>query len=516
MTVIGQTAVTYGYDGAHRLTSITQGTATASLTYDAANRRSTLTYPNGVVATYTYDSVNRLVDICFTLGQTTVGELTYAYDSAGNRTTVGGSWARSGLPPALTSATYDAANRIVTWGGASSTYDLNGNLTSDGTNSYTWNARNQLAAMSGSVSASFNYDALGRRRAKTVSSANFLYDGLSLVQELSGGTPTANLLGGPGIDEILVRTGASGASTLLTDALGSTLALTDASGTVQTSYSYEPFGQTTVTGAATTSSMTFTGREADGTGLNYYRARYYDPRLKRFLKEDPVGFGGGSVDLYVYVNNRPTMLTDPTGKNPFLILPLAGCLGGGIGAGAMSGWSARKMMIGCAAGALIGLGGAAAFAAEAAEAAAAAEGAAEAAAEAAAAAEGESATAEAAGMAETEAGAADEVPAYSRQAYGRPSAAQRAQTLEQSPTCSYCGESPSSQVDHVNSLKGDWQSGGYQDDYATRTARMNDPSNLTGSCASCNASKGASPIGQGPGQWWPSGWPSGVWWPRFF
>jgi YD repeat-containing protein len=116
MTVAGQAAVTYAYDDAHRLTSITKGAAVASLTYDAANRRSTLTYPNGIVATYTYDAANHLTDICFTLGQTSIGEMTYAYDAAGNRTTLSGSWARSALPSALTSATYDAGNRITTWG----------------------------------------------------------------------------------------------------------------------------------------------------------------------------------------------------------------------------------------------------------------------------------------------------------------------------------------------------------------------------------------------------------------
>jgi YD repeat-containing protein len=137
-----------------------------------------------------------------------------AYDAAGNRTSVGGSWARTGLPPALTSATYDAANRITAWGGTSFSYDLNGNLTGDGTNTYTWNARDQLASLSGGTSASFVYDGLGRRRGKTISGAttNFLYDGLNFVQEQSsGGTPTANLLTGLGIDETFTRTdGAAG------------------------------------------------------------------------------------------------------------------------------------------------------------------------------------------------------------------------------------------------------------------------------------------------------------------
>ncbi len=122
-------------------------------------------------------------------------------------------------------ATYDAANRITTWDGTSFSYDLNGNLTSDGTTTYTWNARDQLSGPSGGASASFAYDGLGRRRGKTIGGRDnhFLYDGINLVQELSGGgTPTANLVAGLGIDETFTRADACGTSTLLTDALGST------------------------------------------------------------------------------------------------------------------------------------------------------------------------------------------------------------------------------------------------------------------------------------------------------
>lgn len=107
----------------------------------------------------------------------------------------------------------------------------------------------------------------------------------------------------------------------------------------------------------------------------------------------------------------------------------------------------------------------------------------------------------------------DEVPAFSRSAYGRVPGAARGQVLEDNPTCVYCGENPANQVDHINSLKQDWESGGWSDEPGVRTARVNDPGNLTGACASCNASKGASPIGTGSGEWWPSGWPLGEWWP---
>lgn len=76
---------------------------------------------------------------------------------------------------------------------------------------------------------------------------------------------------------------------------------------------HNPFGTTAVTGAATTNAFDYTGRETDGTGLKYYRARYYHPGLQRFISEDPIGLHGGDLNLYAYVQNRPTMFNDPLG-----------------------------------------------------------------------------------------------------------------------------------------------------------------------------------------------------------
>ena len=100
----------------------------------------------------------------------------------------------------------------------------------------------------------FAYDALGQRITKTGSgtTTNFLYDGDQVVQELSGGTPAANLLTGLGMDDIFSRTDSAGPRYFLTDALGSTVALADANATLQTSYTYEPYGKTTASGTAST------------------------------------------------------------------------------------------------------------------------------------------------------------------------------------------------------------------------------------------------------------------------
>jgi RHS repeat-associated protein len=102
----------------------------------------------------------------------------------------------------------------------------------------------------------------------------------------------------------------------MTDALGSTIALIDPSGNTQAQYGYDPYGNMNATGS-TTNSYTYTGREFDGLGLYYYRARYYNPNTGRFLSEDPIGFLGG-INEYAYAGDDPIDYFDPFGldKNP--------------------------------------------------------------------------------------------------------------------------------------------------------------------------------------------------------
>ena len=57
----------------------------------------------------------------------------------------------------------------------------------------------------------------------------------------------------------------------------------------------------------------YTGREIDTEELYYYRARYYDPTVQRFLSEDPIGFYGHDFNLYRYVWSSPAFWTDPLG-----------------------------------------------------------------------------------------------------------------------------------------------------------------------------------------------------------
>jgi RHS repeat-associated protein len=198
-----------------------------------------------------------------------------------------------------------------------------------GTTTYTWDAQNRLAAITGpTTTASFSYDALGRRVSKTINGVTTTsqYDGLDALRE-SGGTGEASYLRTLAIDEALSRTDNVGTTAYLADLLGSTLALTDATGTPVTTYTYAPFGETSVSGPPSGSPSQFTGRENDGTGLYYYRARYYDPVRSRFVSEDPVGLADG-LNSYRYARNAPLRFRDPVG-----LLTVVGGFGGSAVAG---------------------------------------------------------------------------------------------------------------------------------------------------------------------------------------
>jgi RHS repeat-associated protein len=235
--------------------------------------------------------------------------------------------------PASRSASY-TNNRLTTFNGAVWTYDTQGNLTGDGTNTYVWDVRNRLTQIKqgATVTASFEYDALNRRTKKIIGAASteYLHDGLTPVQEKRVGDIT-QLITGPGIDDYLSRitttTGTTPVTTTrnyLTDFLGSTTALADDAGAIKTTYGYEPYGEATVSGEATVNSFQYTGRENDGTGLMYYRARYYHPKAKRFISEDPIGQNAGP-NTYNYVTGNPVLFNDPEGE----IIPIL--IGIGVG-----------------------------------------------------------------------------------------------------------------------------------------------------------------------------------------
>jgi RHS repeat-associated protein len=312
-TVDGQTPITYGYDGVDHLTAMTQGGVSASFAYDATGRRTQAVLPNGVALAYGYDVGQRVNQLTWSGPQGSIGNLGYVYDADGRVIQKTGSFAQVVLPQTISGNSFNAANQMVAFNGTALTYDANGNLTNDGTNTYAWDERNRLVGMSGSPSgpASFAYDPFGRRASKTVggTTTQFQYDGNRVVQEIQPGA--GNVLTDMGFS----RTDLSGNMTFLGDLLGSVIALASDAGAVDTQYSYEPFGASLASGAASSNPYQFAFHQNDGTGLYYYSARYYSPALARFISEDPSGTRGG-INLYGYAGDQPVTFEDSTGLSP--------------------------------------------------------------------------------------------------------------------------------------------------------------------------------------------------------
>ena len=323
MLVFGLEPLYYSYDAADHLTGLTRGSKSVALDYDKTGRTTAITLPNGIEQQYGYDAAGQTTSIAYKEGATTLGEIDYAYDASGREEATWGSYARLALPEAFNAAEYNADNQLVKREGTESSYDKNGNLLSDGASEYAWNARGELTGISGEASATFGYDPFGRRTSKTLggTTTEMLFDGANVALEKEEEEISAESLTGLHADQLFARATAWGTDSYLTDRLGSTIALADESGEITTSYTYEPFGQPTAAGEASDNPYQFTGRENDGTGLQYNRARYYDFGASRFISEDPAGLGANGPNLYSYINGDPLAFGDPSGECYPVCLP---------------------------------------------------------------------------------------------------------------------------------------------------------------------------------------------------
>lgn len=331
MTIVGQLAVNYTYDDNGRLTGIDTlmngATSYFSIQYDALGRRTSLMLPNGATANFGYDNLSNLLNLQHLNPlQTVLESIGYTYDPVGNRLSMDRPSVNLPRPNPASNITYNTANQMLTFNAENITYDANGNMTAVtnfcGTTTYTWDVRNRLIGISGfdtqcsPLSASFKYDALGRRIEKIVNgrTIRYLYDGSDIFQEIENGTVTVNYIRTLNIDEPLARVESDGTVRYYqTDALGSVIALTDETGVTTTRYAYTAFGSVTISGEISDNPFQYTGRENDGTGLYYYRARYYSPELQRFISEDPLRLKSGDINFFVYVKNNPIKFTDPKG-----------------------------------------------------------------------------------------------------------------------------------------------------------------------------------------------------------
>jgi RHS repeat-associated protein len=314
LVVNGSRTLNYDYDNADRLTKIIEGSDTISFGYDDINRRTSMTLPNGVSANYNFDDAGRLAELKYIKGNTVLRDLLYGYDAKNRRTSYTGNTAPEPDDTAITATAVNSLNQYTSFNGQTLQHDLNGNLLKDAA---VWDARDRLVSLtSNGITSTFTYDALDRRTSKTINgqTETYLYDGDDIISE--SGAVNSVYTNGFGVDEPLIRKGSTQSEYYLADHLGSVIGLTDINGNLQTSYNYSAYGKKQTTGAASSNPFAFTGREDDGNGYYYYRARYYNPDLKRFTAEDPIGFGGGDTNFYGYVNNSPATMIDSSGEEP--------------------------------------------------------------------------------------------------------------------------------------------------------------------------------------------------------
>jgi len=336
VTLPGQAAINYLYDNGGRLKTETQGSQQATWNYDADGRVTTETMPGGITADYTYDADSELTEIDYWYGSTFVGNVTYGYDADGRRIAEGGTLVHSLLPAAQSGNQYNTDNELTSFGGKSFTYDNDGNLLSDGTNSYSWNDRGQLASVTTpSGTDTLGYDPLGNLISTSVGgvTTTFAYQKSQLISQSSSNGTSQAFLNGPYGTLASTNTSSSGGGAVqayLPDALQSTLALVNSSGKVQTSYSYDLFGNVTSSAdASDPNPLRYTGLISGSTmppGLQDNNARDYSPVTGRFISQDPLGMSGSGDNLYAYASGDPVDYSDRSGMEEE---QLAACVIGG-------------------------------------------------------------------------------------------------------------------------------------------------------------------------------------------
>jgi len=287
---------TYQYDKLGRITQKQETVQGAATIYD-----------------YAYDLAGRLSEVK-TNGTTTA---TYGFDANGNRS----------------EGTYDAQDRLLTWGGASYVYTANGELKSkiEGgvTTTYTYDLLGNLiqAKLPGDLTLDYVIDGQNRRIGKKVNGTlvqGFLYkDQLNPVAELdaSGNLKARFIYGDKAhVPAYMIRGGNT--YRIITDHLGSPrLVVNTADGSIVQRMDYDVWGKVTNDTNPGFQPFGFAGGLYDlHTGLVRFGARDYDPETGRWTSKDPIRFDGGDANLYGYVANDPVNWVDPEG--------LRGAMGG--------------------------------------------------------------------------------------------------------------------------------------------------------------------------------------------
>jgi RHS repeat-associated protein len=334
---------TLSYDNAGNLTSIVlkKGATTLasySYTYNQGtvdvDQRQTMTDATGATTSYHYDGFGRL---CWYASGTSTnacttppaGATSFTYDANGNRTKM-----VSGAT--TTNYAYNAADELcASSSGTPScttptyTYDANGNLTSNPVfSSLVYNTKDQTTSRTpvGGSATTYSYADADQTERVAIGSRTLAWSPLGLAEESSdGGTfytndPTGSILG-----ERVTNFGSN--YYFVYDGLGSVVGVMDANGVVGKNYTYDPFGNVTVSGPSpVNSNLRFAAGYHEPAPHNLYQfgTRSYDPTIGRWTQQDAVAGSienPGEIDPYVYVGDDPVDFVDPTGE----------CYGCGLG-----------------------------------------------------------------------------------------------------------------------------------------------------------------------------------------
>lgn len=336
--------VFYTYDANNRLWKVKDWANRETVySYDSAGRVSTITRPNGTWRKMVYDAAGQLRQVEERKAGTNGAVIwlqAMRYDYAGRdmnfRKNDGEiTWSfQYPAPQAFTLPadvlTYDADNQLSSWtpgGGSAQTpiYDADGNLTTgprpDATPfGYVWSTfgydtRNRLTSAGG---VSYRYNADGHR--VQAGSASYVVDPageLSRVLLRNDGGIITRYVWGIGL---LHEEKGADVRYYHADHLGSIVALTDVSANVTDRFEYTPFGSlvrqySPISQTLSTTPFRYVGAlgvMTDVNGLIYMRARYYNPRIGRFLNVDPIGFEGG-MNWFAYAAGNPVSNADPSG-----------------------------------------------------------------------------------------------------------------------------------------------------------------------------------------------------------
>jgi len=346
---------TYTRDSVGKLISLSDGTDKFDFTYDVNGMRKSIIYPNSLKINYTLDDISRLVSLDNGLSQSS-----YSYNKVGllSKKTVDG---------VATNYAYDEINRLIEAGDDSYSYDKAGNILDNSaiydskTNQLTttslynyeydsfgnllkkiekqtgnyklyywgdWGELLQVESFNSEAQSikkiEFTYGGMGRRLSKTLDGVKqvYLYSGENLVAIMNNySTLLYRIIYDEKVDSPLSIVDSTGQNRYYyhLNNLGSVEGLSDSNANIVESYSYDSYGKTTKESTLETGNpFAYTARVMDDEDLYYYRTRYYDPNVGRFLSEDSIGFESGDFNFYRYVLNNPINYVDPYGNKGFL------------------------------------------------------------------------------------------------------------------------------------------------------------------------------------------------------